>query len=102
MSSQVFLTLFVLLSALTSLLTEAVKKTLDGLKVNYINEVVVIIVDIVASIGGAIGYYILNDIDFSLKNIVIICALILCNYIGSTVGYDKIIELLEAIGLKNK
>lgn len=92
-----FMTIFIILAGITTLTTEAIKKTLDNLNVKYINEVVVLIVDFIASLGVSISYFIIYDISFSAKNIIAIVGLVLANYVASTVGYDKVVEFLKAI-----
>jgi len=94
---EIFVFAFVILSTITSLLTEAVKQCLDNLQIKYISEIIVLIVDAFVSIGGGVFFYIFNDIAFSTKSIMALVCMLIAVFIGSEIGYDKVIELLDKV-----
>jgi hypothetical protein len=46
---------------------------------------------------GSVGVYILKDIPFTLDNIVVIIFTAFLIWMGSMVGYDKILQLVDQI-----
>ena len=97
MNITIFGIAFIVLSTITSLLTEAVKKCLDNLNIKYISEVIVLIIDFIVSIIGSVMFYIFNGIQFNLISILAIFCMIVAVFIGSELGYDKITDLIEKI-----
>ena len=97
MNITIFGIAFIVLSTITSLLTEAVKKCLDNLNIKYISEVIVLIIDFIVSIIGSVMFYIFNSIEFNLISILAIVCMIVAVFIGSELGYDKITDLIEKI-----
>lgn len=94
MTSDVFLLLVSVFSAVTGLLTQAVKKFLDKTNVQYVTDAVVLVVAAVVGGGGTMVYYMLNDTAFTGKNVAFIFLMIVANCIGAMVGYDKIVEFI--------
>ena len=90
MTINLFLVLFTIGAAFSSLLTEAFKKALTNISSN-------ILALYSASIVGAlgmIGYYIINDVPFVPSNVVYIILMVICIWMGSMVGYDKVLQMI--------
>jgi hypothetical protein len=51
---------------------------------------------------GSVMAYVLNDIPFTLKNVFCILLMIICVWMASMVGYDKVTQLIEQIGGGNE
>lgn len=93
MTVELFITLFGIGSMLSSLLTEALKKTYRNISSNVIALVNA------AAVGclGTFSHYILADIPLTPKNILCAILMSICIWVGSMVGYDKVMQTLRQI-----
>lgn len=101
MTIELFLILLSAFAIVTSLFTEGIKHILDSLKVNYASNVVVLIVSIIVGGVGTVLFYLFNDIAWTTINIISIFLMCAANWLGSMIGYDKIMQAIEQI-MKNK
>lgn len=92
---ELFLTGLMIVSALTGVVTEAVKKVLDENKIKYLSNTLAGIVAAVLSLLVGVGYVILAGIAFSAQIVVCIVALIFLSWLCSMVGYDKVMGCLN-------
>lgn len=92
MTITLFLTLFTLGSAVSSLLTEALKKSLT-LSCNLI----ALIDALVVGIAGTSAAYVLMNVEFTLQNIICIALMTVCIWVGSMLGYDKVMQTISQI-----
>lgn len=90
-------TALLLVSLVTNFTVEGLKKLLDESKVNYSSNLLAVVVAVVIAGLVSAGYLILNDIVFSLKVGVQIIVLMYLSFLVSTVGYDKIIQMIEQL-----
>ena len=98
MTVNLFIILITLGAAISSLLTEAIKTAFSNAgKDCSPNMIALINSAIVGGIGTALSY-VLIGIPFTMNNIICIPLMMLCIWIGSMVGYDKIIQLVNQIG----
>jgi len=97
MTITLFMALIVVLAIAVSLLTEAVKKFFEGTKVTYSSNVVVLIISIVVGIGGTAMAYISLGIAFTPPNIVCMVLMAVAVWVGSMLGYDKVLQMVEQI-----
>lgn len=95
MTVDIFLFLLVACSILTGWLTEALKKFLDSLKIKYASNILVLLVSIVVGGGTVTAFYILNNIITHDNQFVYTLIMIVLNWLGSMVGYDKIIQTIK-------
>lgn len=100
MTIQIFLILLTMFATITSLCTEGVKEFLNSLKVKYASNIVVLAVSILVGGTGTAIYYVLAGLSFSTVNIICIPLMILANWIGSMVGYDKVKQAILQIVIK--
>ena len=100
MTTQTFLMLLTVYSTITSLLTEAGKKVLDSLGVTYAANMVVLVSAILTGGIGTTIFYVLNGIPFSVDNVIYIAVMVIANWVGSMIGYDKIKQLFQQFGGK--
>ena len=98
MTLTMFITLLTILALISSLITEAIKKTFKVTKPTLVDA----IVSAVAGWGGGIVAYILMGIPFSLANVICIILLAPAIWLCSTLGYDKVMEIITQIGLMTK
>ena len=97
MTISLFLTLIVTLATAVSLLTEAVKKSFEGTKIKYSSNVVVLIVSVIVGIGGTALTYMFLGIPFTTLNIICMVLMPVAVWIGSMLGYDKVLQMIEQI-----
>lgn len=90
-------TALLLVSLVTNFTVEGLKKLLDESKVNYSSNLLAVVVAVVIAGLVSAGYLILNDITFSLKVGVQIIVLMHLSFLVSTVGYDKIVQMIEQL-----
>ena len=97
MDTNMFLTLLVAFSSVTSVLTDFVKKALDNRNIKYSSNVVVIIVAFVVGTGGMLGYDIMMNIPISVQTCVSALFMGVASAVGAMVGYDKVSQAIEQI-----
>lgn len=97
MTFELFMVLFVILEFITPLLVEGIKKFLDALKRPYNSTVVALVVAIVASFTCGIFFYLQNGIPITALNCLYVVFLMISNWLGSTLGYDKVKETLKKL-----
>lgn len=95
MNSGFLITALALISAMTSLTVEALKKLL-GEKIKSYN-LLAAIVAIVLTILVSVGYLIYTGTAFTAQIGVIMAALVFLSFLSSTVGYDKVVQMLKQI-----
>lgn len=95
MNSGFLITALALISAMTSLTVEALKKLL-GEKIKSYN-LLAAIVAVMLTILVSVGYLIYTGTAFTAQIGVIMVALVFLSFLSSTVGYDKVIQMLKQI-----
>jgi hypothetical protein len=94
MTVEIFMILLTFFSTLTSLATEAVKKALDGTEVKLPSNIIALLASVLVAGFGMSIFYVLNDYDWNAVNIVSIALMMLANWLGSMLGYDKIKQII--------
>lgn len=100
MTLNLFIILLVALCAISTLLTEAIKQFLINKGENPSANLIALIDAVVVGAGGTIVAYIFMNISFTLSNIFAIICMTIAIWIGSMIGYDKVIQLLEQLKTK--
>jgi len=100
MTVTLFISLFTLGAAASSLLTEAVKKWYENASKDYSANVVALIDAIIVGGLGTASSYMLLDIPWTVNNIICLLLMIVVIWMGSMLGYDKVIQLLAQIKVK--
>lgn len=85
------------ISLLTNLTVEGIKKLMDESGKKYSSNVLAAILSIVISAGICVGYLIFNEVAFSAKLGVEIVILTYLSFLVSTVGYDKVVQMIKQI-----
>jgi predicted membrane metal-binding protein len=93
---ETFLLGLLVISTLTGLATEAVKKVLLERKIKYKANTLVGIIATCLSIAISIGYVIMTGIAFSAQIVVCIIALTFMSWLCAMVGYDKVIQTITS------
>ena len=95
MTITLFMALVIVLALAVSLLTEAVKKFFEGTEVTYSSNMVVLIISIIVGIGGTAMAYVSLDIAFTPPNIICMVLMAVSVWVGSMLGYDKVLQMVE-------
>lgn len=95
MTNTLFMTLLVVLAVAVSLLTEAVKKLFEGTKINYPSNVLALIISIVVGISGTAIAYVSLGIAFTPPNVMCMLLMAVAVWVGSMVGYDKVLQMVD-------
>lgn len=92
---DIFLTGLMIVSFLTGLVTEAVKKIVSERNVEYRPNTIAGIAAAILSAAIGIGYVVLAGIGFTSQIIVCIIALTFMGWLCAMVGYDKVIGVFK-------
>lgn len=92
MTITLFMTLFTIGSAASGILTEALKKA-----VNISTNMMALIDAFIVGIFGTTCAYVMMGVEFNTKNLICILLMALCIWVGSMVGYDKVIQTISQI-----
>lgn len=91
---EMFLFGLLMTSALSSLVTEAVKKILTEHNVNYHANTLVGIVSMVLSAAIGTAYIVLTGATFTAQIVVYLIAHVFMSWLCAMVGYDKVIQTI--------
>lgn len=97
MTAEVMLILLAILSVLTGLVTEGVKKILNKKEKEYATNIVVW--SMAAILGGGITalYYLVCGIPWTVVNVIYIFVMIGASGLGAMLGYDKVIQTVTQV-----
>lgn len=96
MTTTMFLMLLSAFSVLSSLVTEGIKKAISD-KTNLSYNIVALVVALVIGGGGTAVYYQLNEIVFSVNNIIYAVLMGLASGLVSMVGFDKVKQAITQL-----
>lgn len=96
-SIDIFLLGLMIVSTLSSLVTEAVKIILVEHSIKYHANTLVGIIAAIISVALGIGYIILSGTAFTAGVVVCILALMFVSWLCAMVGYDKVISQFKNI-----
>ena len=99
MTMTLFIALFTILAgAVSSLITEAVKKWYANAEKPYSANIIALVVSVVSGGLGTAVYYTLKGIPWTINNIICLLLMIVAIWVTAMVGYDKVKQLLDQIG----
>lgn len=90
-------TALLIVSLVTNLTVEGIKKLLNETTIKYSSNVLAAVVAVLMSCAVCVIYLIMNDVAFTLKVGVEVCILMYLSFLTSTVGYDKVIQMIQQI-----
>lgn len=94
-------TALLIVSVITNLTVEGIKKLLDGTKIKYSSNVLAAVLSVLIACAISVIYLIMTDTVFTMKiGVEIVVLIVVLMYLGfliSTVGYDKVIQMLKQI-----
>ncbi len=97
MTVTLFITILTLGAGVTSLLTEAIKKAYENAHKEYSANLIALVDAIVVGMGGTAVNYMLLGIPWTVNNIICMVLMAVCVWIGSMVGYDKLVQLIGQV-----
>ena len=100
MNSGFLLSVLAVISVLTSLCVEGIKKILDEREKKYSSNILAVEVSAGITIIGSIMYIVYKSIPVTPQVVVTIIALVFLSFLCATCGYDKLKQLLQQIGGK--
>lgn len=86
-----------LISLLSSLTVEGIKKILNERNIHYSSTLMTVMVAVALSILVSVAYIIMGDIAFNIKVGIQIAALAYLSFLCATVGYDKVMQIFNQI-----
>lgn len=95
MTTTIFIILATILCMVSTLLTEAIKTFLNNK--SYVPNLIALIDAIVVGCGGTAVTYILIGIPFNTQNVICLILMAFIIWIGSMIGYDKVLQLVKQI-----
>lgn len=95
-SFETFLIGLMVVSTLTSLVTEAMKKIFAEHNKTYHANTLAGIVAVLLSIAIGIGYAIIASVTFTAQFVVCVIALMFMSWLCAMVGYDKVISTFKS------
>lgn len=98
MTVTTFLIILAICATATALITEGIKKMLTDKK--YSANVLALIVSIIVGAAATIIYYIFNNLEWNVVNIICIFLMIIANWLSAMLGYDKIKQAILQIAQK--
>lgn len=98
MNAQIIITALAVISVLTSLTVQALKKLLDEKGFKYSSNMLAVVVSIILTLICSVAYIIYTAMPITPQVIISIFALMFFSFLGSTVGYDKVIQLIKQLG----
>lgn len=94
MTTTMFILLATICSAASGLLTEGIKTWFKNAGKDYSANLIALINAFVVGCGGTAIAYVLMGIVFTLPNILCLVLMAFVVWIGSMVGYDKVLQLI--------
>lgn len=94
MTTTMFITLLTILSIVSSLFSEAIKKTFPKVP----STLMVAIISAIVGWAGCVVAYILMNIPFTLVTITTLIIMAPAIWLCATLGYDKVMEVIKQFG----
>ena len=95
MTFEVFLMGLLIVSVLTGLFTEAIKKWLQEREKDYYPNALAGYVSVVLSVAVGAAYIIITGAAINAQLAVYLIALVLLSWLCAMVGYDKVIQAIS-------
>lgn len=98
MNNGFLLSALALISVLTSLTVEAIKKILNEKSVEYSSNLLAVIVSTILTVALCVGYTLYFGEPFTIQKVIIMIALTFLSFLSATVSFDKVKQALQQIG----
>lgn len=97
MTITLFISILTVGAAASALLTEAIKKAYENAHKEYSANIIALVNSIVVGGGGTAATYILLGKAWDVNNIICLILMVVCVWIGSMIGYDKLLQTIKQI-----
>lgn len=97
MTITLFIVLATICCAVSGLLTEGIKMWFQNAGKEYSANLIALINALIVGCGGTAVAYVLLGIAFTLSNILCLILMIGVVWLGSMIGYDKVMQLIAQI-----
>lgn len=94
-NTETFMLGLLIVSTLTGLVTEAIKKILSERGITYYANTLAGVIATVLSAAIGVGYVVLTGVGFTAQTIVGIIMMVFVSWLCSMVGYDKVIQAIK-------
>lgn len=98
MTVEAFVMILSILSVVSSLLTEAIKKAVPNEKIGA--NIIVLCISVIVGLFGMVSYYIWFNIPFNAANIICIPIMMVANWLVAMLGYDKVVQTITQVKTK--
>lgn len=99
---ETFLLGALIISTVTGLVTEAVKKILTEHKITYHANTLAGLIATILSAAMGVGYIMLSGVGFTSQTIIYLVILVFISWLCSMVGYDKVIQAIKQFKMDGK
>lgn len=100
MSISFLTTALLTVSLLTNLTVEGIKKLLNNTSLKYSPNLLAAVTSMAIALAVSVSYMVMTDVIFDLKIGVEIAVLMYLSFLTSTVGYDKVVQMINQINMK--
>lgn len=97
MSLEFLVIALLVVSILTNLTVEGIKKIADKRAANYSANMLAAVTSVVLSAALSVGYLVWTETAFNVKIAVELIALMYLSFLVATNGYDKVIQAIKQI-----
>jgi len=97
MSLEFLVIALLVVSILTNLTVEGIKKIADKRAANYSANMLAAVTSVVLSAALSVGYLVWTETAFNAKIAVELIALMYLSFLVATNGYDKVIQAIKQI-----
>lgn len=97
MTVTIYATIMAIGIVLCALFTECIKKFYQNANKSYSANVIALVNAVVIGIGGTLVTYSFMSIPFTMNNILALISIAFFIWIGSMVGFDKVVQSLKQI-----
>ena len=89
--------ILLIISVVTNITVEAIKKILNNGDTKYSSNLLAVIVAIVMAIAVCGTYLVMNGIAFTTKVVVEMLIMTYGSFLVATVGYDKVMQMINQL-----
>lgn len=97
MTISLFISLLLGFASFSSVITEAIKKVCENAGTKPSANFIALFNAIFIGGGGTVGAYFIMSIPFTSINIVAIVGMVIAVWLGSMLGYDKVVQLIKQL-----
>lgn len=101
MTITFFVTFLTLGAAASALLTQAIKTAYANAGKDYSANVIALINAVVIGGLGLAAAYILLGVEWTINNIICLIIMVVAVWIGSMIGYDKVVQMAKQVAQSN-